>query len=142
MNSINKSEPIEINENDYVRDLIQKIKTKKGINEKITLHCNGEILEEDELISSYDIEENSCITYMGKFPNIKTLFISDLKGMEKMFKIYGSECVGELKQKIKTEIGINKPIRLLFNGTILEDDDIICNIGIRENDHITYMDYF
>ena len=67
VDSKNISETIEINENEYVRDLMEKIKNKKGINGKIILHFNGEILEENETISKYEIEENSNIIYMGEF---------------------------------------------------------------------------
>lgn len=62
-----KQEAFEINENEYIKDVKEKIKTKLGINLDIVLHCNGEILEEINKISDYDIENNSVIVYMGKF---------------------------------------------------------------------------
>lgn len=67
VDSKNISQVIEIDENKYVRDLMDKIKEEKGINGKIILHFNAEILEENETISFYEIKENSHIIYMGEF---------------------------------------------------------------------------
>ena len=65
--SENKRVAIEINENALIRELIEKLKNKKNINIDIILHFNGEILEENETISSYGIVNNSNIIYMGQF---------------------------------------------------------------------------
>ena len=51
-----KQEAFEINENEYIKDVKEKIKTKLGINLDIV-----------NKISDYDIENNSVIVYMGKF---------------------------------------------------------------------------
>ena len=38
-----------------------------GINKRIILLFDGEELEDDELISSYNVRENDQITYVGNF---------------------------------------------------------------------------
>ena len=63
----NQREIFEINENDKVQKLKELIANKKGINQDITLHYNGEILSEEETIGSYDLSENDTIIYLGKF---------------------------------------------------------------------------
>ena len=67
VDSENKREIIEINKNAYVSELVEKLRIQKGINGDIYLHFGGEILDENELISTYDIVENAQIIYMGVF---------------------------------------------------------------------------
>lgn len=63
----NKKEFININKSDYIKDIKEKIKIKKGINTDIYLHVNGIILEDNNQVNDYDIEENNCIIYTGTF---------------------------------------------------------------------------
>lgn len=63
----NEREIFEINKTDKVQILKEKIASKKGINGDITLHINGEILEENQTIEDCEIEENDTIIYLGKF---------------------------------------------------------------------------
>lgn len=67
MDSRNVRETIEIKEDDNIKSLKEKIKKKKGINKEIILHYGGEILEEDQKVSDYDIQENNVIVYNGQF---------------------------------------------------------------------------
>ena len=67
VDSQNNREIIEINPYDTIKDVKEKIKNKKGIKDDITLHVDGTILEENDRIDDYDIEENSQIIIMGKF---------------------------------------------------------------------------
>jgi hypothetical protein len=63
----NQREIFEIDEYDKVKVLKEKIQNKKGINDDIILHFNGEIIDEEETIHDYDIKENETIIYLGKF---------------------------------------------------------------------------
>lgn len=77
VDSQNNKEIIEINQSDSIKDVKEKIKNKKGINsDDLILHINGVILEENDRVDDYDIEENSCIIYMGKFRGGKTNYFS------------------------------------------------------------------
>ena len=67
IDSTNKRVLIDIDENASVRELKENLRAKKNINSEIILHYNGEILEEDETIASYEIENNSNIVYIGQF---------------------------------------------------------------------------
>jgi len=63
----NDREIFEVNPSDKVKQLKEMIANRKGINNNISLHFNGEILEDENLISDYDVEENSNIIYLGNF---------------------------------------------------------------------------
>ena len=63
----NGHEPIDVNQNEKVGDLKEKIKIKKGINFEIQLHFGGDILEDSQTLDYYDIEEDNCIVYTGTF---------------------------------------------------------------------------
>jgi hypothetical protein len=63
----NKRETFEINKDDKVKVLKEKIHNKKGLNGDITLHFNGDIIDEEKAINDYDIQENDVIIYLGKF---------------------------------------------------------------------------
>lgn len=75
VDSTNNKEIIEINENDTIKSVVEKIKSKKGINSEIILHVNGSVLEEQDKVGDYDIEENTCIVYMGNFRGGEYLII-------------------------------------------------------------------
>lgn len=52
-----------------IENLKTKIREKNGINNNtnITLLYGGNILEDNETIDEYDIEEGGAITYLGEF---------------------------------------------------------------------------
>ena len=76
VDSKNNKIPIEINLNETVKDLKEKIKVKMGINDNIVIHINGQILDCDSnKLDDYDIDENDTITVVmqfraGRFLNI------------------------------------------------------------------------
>lgn len=67
MDTSGKREFIEINPDEKVKDLKEKLSNKKGINDEIKLHINGDFLEDDKKISECDIEEDDPIIYVHQF---------------------------------------------------------------------------
>jgi len=67
VDSKNKRERIDINTNGYVKDIVETLKVKMGINTDIILHYDGEILEENQRIQDLGLEEESVLVFMGKF---------------------------------------------------------------------------
>jgi len=63
----NEREIFDVNKNDKVQKLKEMIASRKGINGDITLHYNGDILEEENTIEDYDIIEKDTVIYLGKF---------------------------------------------------------------------------
>ena len=63
-----KEVAIDIDENNTIKEVKQKIiNTLKMTHKEIMLAFNGESLEDDKLVSDYEIELNSKIVYLGKF---------------------------------------------------------------------------
>ena len=67
MDTSGKREFIEINPNDKVKVLKEKLSNKKGINDIIQLHMDGDFLEDDKTISECDINEDAPIIYVHQF---------------------------------------------------------------------------
>ena len=67
MDTSGKSEYIEVNENETVKNVKDKLANKKGINSEIKLHYGGEILNDNDKISSLDIMENDPVLYLLAF---------------------------------------------------------------------------
>ena len=67
LNSKNEMYPLEINEDDYIKDIKIKITHKIRIFNEFNLVYNGQILEDDEQISSYDITDGNTINYIERF---------------------------------------------------------------------------
>ena len=91
VDSRNIKEIIDIFPNETIKAVKEKIKLKKGINTDIILHANGNILEDNDLVDDYDIEENSCIIFMGNFRggNCKANdFYSDEKRIREQINIF------------------------------------------------------
>ena len=63
---------IEVKGNDTIRELHKKYSKKIGNYQEKNYHFNGEILEFDETIDSYDICENSFIYVLGVFKGGET----------------------------------------------------------------------
>lgn len=59
----------EIDNNENVKNLKIKLKQKMGINinNEIDLLYGGDILQDNDPISEYEIEDGGCITFLGKF---------------------------------------------------------------------------
>ena len=67
MDTSGKSEYIEVNENETVKTVKEKLANKRGINTEIKLHYGGQILNDDDIISSLDIMEDDPVLYLLAF---------------------------------------------------------------------------
>ena len=67
MDTSGKSEYIEVNENETVKNVKDKLAYKKGINSEIKLHYGGQLLNDNDIISSLDIMENDPVLYLLAF---------------------------------------------------------------------------
>lgn len=70
------------------------------------------------------------------------LLIRDSKGASNPINIMESDSVKELKEQIKIKNNINGEIELVFNGIILEDDQSLQELDIKENSTIDYIGQF
>lgn len=68
VDSKNNKIPLEVNLNDTVKALKEKIQVKMGINNDIVLHINGKILDCDsQVLDDFDIDEGDIITAVLQF---------------------------------------------------------------------------
>ena len=91
VDSSNEREVLEINENEKIEKLREMIASKKGINTELKLHFNGELLEDENTISDYDISENDVIFYVGIFEAglyFQNSFNNNLKYIHKAFETF------------------------------------------------------
>lgn len=75
MDTTGKREFIEVNPNDKVKVLKEILSNKKGINDEIQLHVNGDFLEDDKTIAECDIEEDSPIIFVHQFRGGKKTYL-------------------------------------------------------------------
>ena len=67
MDTSGKSEYIEVSADETVKSVKDKLANKKGINTEIKLHYAGQILNDNDTISSYDIMEDDPVLYLLSF---------------------------------------------------------------------------
>lgn len=70
------------------------------------------------------------------------LVIRDSKNKLKTILINESDRVIQLKEEIKNKMTITGEIELLFNGLVLEDNDMLCDLDIKEGSTIDYQGHF
>lgn len=70
------------------------------------------------------------------------IFIRDSKNNIKTFLI--EECIQtvKLKEEIKNKMKITGDIELVFNGVVLEDNDYLFDLDIKEGNTIDYQGHF
>lgn len=59
----------EVENNQKIKELKDKIREKNGVNTNVSIELlsGGQILEDEETIEYYDIEEYNVLTYIGEF---------------------------------------------------------------------------
>lgn len=70
------------------------------------------------------------------------VIIIDSNNNRKTINIDESAPVPTLKDKIKADNKITGEIELVFNGVILEDNDDLFTIGVRDGSTINYVGQF
>ena len=75
VDTANRRKVVEVNENDKIKNIKDKIMAKSNISNinEIKLLFNGEILEDNETVNNYEIVEYNHLTYLGKFKGGKYL---------------------------------------------------------------------
>ena len=70
------------------------------------------------------------------------IFIRDSKNNMKSILISESVPTIDLKEKIREKMGIRGEIELVFNGVVLEDNDLLIDLDIKEGNTIDYQGHF
>lgn len=70
------------------------------------------------------------------------IIIRDSKNNIKTILINESDHVCELKEQIRKKMSITGEIELVFNGVVLEDNDMLCDLDIKEGNTLDYQGHF
>jgi hypothetical protein len=70
------------------------------------------------------------------------IFIRDSKNNMKPILINESIQTLALKEEIRNKMGITGEIELVFNGVVLEDNDYLFDLDIKEGNTIDYQGHF
>ena len=70
------------------------------------------------------------------------IFIRDSKNNMKPILINESIQTLALKEEIRNKMGIRGEIELVFNGVVLEDNDYLFDLDIKEGNTIDYQGHF
>ena len=148
VDSKNNKEGIEIYENDNIKKIKEILSDKFGVNKNMILQFNGEILEDYQKVSEYEIEENDVIISVGTFhyknyskTKIK-ITVSDSKNKRVTIEIYENDNIKKIKEILSDKFGVNKNMILHYNAEILEDYRKVSEYEIEENDVIVFIGSF
>ena len=143
IDSSNNKEMFEINENEFVKDITEKLRIRKQIKGRIILLYNGDILEENEKIYTYDIQDNDVLVFIGNFIKKSiNIFIIDSRNNKEMFEINGNGLVKDITEKLRIRKQIKGRIILHYNGDILEENDKVSSYDIQDNDALVFVGNF
>lgn len=70
------------------------------------------------------------------------IIVNDSKNNQFSVNLDLSDNIAKLKEKIISEKKVHGNIELIFNGMLLEDDDIVIRCGLEENSIINYIGEF
>lgn len=70
------------------------------------------------------------------------IYILDSKNERKPINVMESGFVSDVKKEIKNKLNINDEVELLFNGIILNDNDNLYDLEIKEGSTINYIGQF
>jgi hypothetical protein len=70
------------------------------------------------------------------------IIVNDSKNNQFSVDLDLSDSIKTLKDKIKSQKNVKGNIELLFNGMLLEDDDIVIRCGLDNNSIINYIGEF
>ena len=142
----NNKEEIETNENELIKDIIEKLGVKIKNKRSIILSYNGEILEKNEKVSSYDIDDNSIIFCTSIFKNKRiNIFIVDSENHREKIEIYENEFIKDIIEKLIVKEIINNnnnKVILLYDGEILDENKKVSSYYIHNNDEIVFAGNF
>ena len=136
---------IGINGNEYIKELKEKLKRKAGLkSSNVILTYNGEILDDNEKVEYYDIEDKVYIAYMGKFPGLnekKNISKEDEK-KEKADNDKYIQRIKELEEELKLykEYFLSPGQSLISVNFISCDQRINFSVTAKDTDKFTVIE--
>ncbi|KAL3689676.1 hypothetical protein R1sor_015985 [Riccia sorocarpa] len=129
--------PMRVLRSDTIASVKMRIQRCKGFytSQQRLVHAGRELVRDDGLLKEYGVSNGEVIHLVLRLLDVIDVTVKTVSGKEYVFKVWRSNRVRDLKQRISKEEGglaLDRQ-QLIFNGKRLEDDERIEGLSHSED---------